>query len=387
MRQGWRLARLGDVCTTIQDGAHESPKRLFDTRAEGRFPYITSKNIRMNHLDLDDLSYVERDFHDRIYPRCRPQVGDVLLTKDGANTGNVTLNTLDEPFSLLSSVCLIKPDPTVLSAAFVCYYLQSPDGLRGIVGQMTGAAIKRIILRNVRQATIPLPSVAEQHRIVATIDEAFAAIATARANAERNLRNARELFESYLDAMFKRRAERWRDVALGELCDVLDSRRIPITKRDRVAGDIPYYGATGVQDHVNGFIFDEPLVLVGEDGAKWGAGEPTAFAVSGKCWVNNHAHVLRPDRQAVLDPWLIYFLNHSDLTGFVSGLTVPKLNQSNLREIPIPVPPMPLQRGLTQDAQEAEIETERLVSTYKRKLVGLDALKQSFLHEAFTGAL
>ena len=132
----------------------------------------------------------------------------------------------------------------------------------------------------------------------------------------------------------------WGKKSLGDLCDVLDYRRKPITKRDRVAGEYPYYGATGILDHVAGYIFDEPLVLVGEDGAKWESGEDTAFAVKGKSWVNNHAHVLRPHRSKLLDNWLIYNLNHCDLTEFVSGLTVPKLNQGNLREIPIPVPPL-----------------------------------------------
>ena len=133
--------------------------------------------------------------------------------------------------------------------------------------------------------------------------------------------------------------EGWQSLPLGELCDVLDHKRKPITKRDREAGEYPYYGATGVLDRVAGYLFDEPLVLVSEDGAKWGSGENTAFAVEGRVWVNNHAHVLRPNRDKLLDRWLIYHLNHSDLSAFVSGLTVPKLNQGSLREIPVPVPP------------------------------------------------
>lgn len=145
----------------------------------------------------------------------------------------------------------------------------------------------------------------------------------------------------------------WENKALGCLCDILDSQRKPITKRDRVAGEYPYYGATGIVDYVGDFIFDEPIVLVGEDGAKWGSGENTAFTVEGKCWVNNHAHVLRPDRRHVVDNWIVYFLNHSDLTEFVSGLTVPKLNQGNLREIPIPVPPLPEQRRIVGILDEA----------------------------------
>jgi type I restriction enzyme S subunit len=145
----------------------------------------------------------------------------------------------------------------------------------------------------------------------------------------------------------------WAVEPLGDLCDILDSMRKPVTKKDRVPGEIPYYGATGIQDYVAAHLFDEPLVLVGEDGAKWGAGENTAFAVSGKCWVNNHAHVLRPDRKKIIDNWLIYYLNATDLNEYVSGLTVPKLNQGSLRQITIPVPPLPEQRRIVAILDEA----------------------------------
>ena len=140
---------------------------------------------------------------------------------------------------------------------------------------------------------------------------------------------------------------------LGELCEVLDSRRKPITKRDREPGPYPYFGATGVLDHVSGFLFDEPLVLVGEDGAKWGAGENSAFPVDGRVWVNNHAHVLRPSRSKLIDQWLMYYLNFVDLSGFVSGLTVPKLNQGSLREIPVPIPSVPEQKRIVAILDEA----------------------------------
>src|SRR5260370_2904417 len=147
--------------------------------------------------------------------------------------------------------------------------------------------------------------------------------------------------------------EGWQTRELGDLCEVLDYKSKPITKRDRVEGDYPYYGATGILGYVEGYLSDENLVLVGEDGAKWGSGENTAFAVEGKIWVNNHAHVLRPHRDRVLDNWLIYFLNHSDLSKFVSGLTVPKLNQGNLREIPIPLAPLPVQQRIVGILDEA----------------------------------
>ena len=178
--------------------------------------------------------------------------------------------------------------------------------------------------------------------------------------------------------------DEWDAMPLGELCDVLDHKRKPITKRDRDAGEYPYYGATGVLDHVAGYLFDEPLVLVGEDGAKWGSGEITAFAVEGKVWVNNHAHVLRPNRDRLLDRWLIYHLNHSDLTAFVSGLTVPKLNQGSLREIAVPVPPLPEQRRIVALLDEAFAGLATAKANAERNLQNARALFESQLEAVFS---
>src|SRR4051812_31355269 len=112
----------------------------------------------------------------------------------------------------------------------------------------------------------------------------------------------------------------WEMKSLGEVCDILDSKRKPITQKYRVSGKYPYYGATGILDYVHEFIFDEKLILIGEDGAKWGPGENTAFIAEGKYWVNNHAHVIRPHRNLLFDNWIIYFLNFSDLSKYVTGL-------------------------------------------------------------------
>ncbi len=153
-------------------------------------------------------------------------------------------------------------------------------------------------------------------------------------------------------------------VSLSEVVDILDNRRKPITKHDRKPGPYPYYGATGVLDHVEGYLFDEPLVLVGEDGAKWESGEQSAFPVEGKVWVNNHAHVLRPRRDRLLDRFLIEVLNEADLTPYVTGVTVPKLNQGKLKSIQIPLPPLEVQKEIV-----AEIEGYQKVIDGARAIV------------------
>ena len=176
----------------------------------------------------------------------------------------------------------------------------------------------------------------------------------------------------------------WQIKKLGDICDILDNQRKPITKRDRKVGEYPYYGATGILDLVEGYLFDEDLVLVGEDGAKWVSGENTAFAVTGKCWVNNHAHVLRPHRSELTDSWLIHYLVHSDLLEFVSGMTVPKLNQGSLREIPIPLPPLPEQQRIVIILNEAFECIAIASANAKKNLANARELFESYLQSVFT---
>ena len=140
-------------------------------------------------------------------------------------------------------------------------------------------------------------------------------------------------------------------VKLRDLVEVLDSQRKPLKKADRAEGRYPYYGATGVIDYVNDFIFEEQLVLIGEDGAKWGSGENSAFIADGQYWVNNHAHVVRPKRDKLLDVYLTNVLNFMDLNPFITGVTVPKLNQANLLDIEIPLPPIEVQQQIVDELE------------------------------------
>ncbi|MCG2694851.1 restriction endonuclease subunit S [Candidatus Parcubacteria bacterium] len=178
----------------------------------------------------------------------------------------------------------------------------------------------------------------------------------------------------------------WQIKKLGEVCDVLDSKRQPITKRDRVAGEYPYYGATGILDYVQDYIFDEKLILIGEDGAKWGAGENTAFIADGKYWVNNHAHVIRPHRDIVLDNWMIYFFFLVDLTKFTTGLTVPKLNQENLKKIEIPIPPPSEQHRIVKILDEVFEKTAKAKENAGKNLQNAKKLFESYLQGVFANS-
>ena len=123
---------------------------------------------------------------------------------------------------------------------------------------------------------------------------------------------------------------------LEDCCEILDSLRIPITASDREKGIYPYYGANGIQDYVSSYIFDDDLVLLAEDGGSFGSKtKPIAYRVSGKCWVNNHAHVLKPKEGIDVD-FLCYSLMFYNTKGLVNGATRQKLTQSAMRKMKIP---------------------------------------------------
>lgn len=133
---------------------------------------------------------------------------------------------------------------------------------------------------------------------------------------------------------------------LRDVCEILDSKRVPVTAADRQLGPYPYYGANGVQDYVAGYIFDDELVLLAEDGGNFGSKDkPIAYRVSGKCWVNNHAHVLKPKQGLDVD-YLCYSLMFYDVSGLVNGATRQKLTQADMRKMEIPLPPLEEQRRI-----------------------------------------
>ena len=175
----------------------------------------------------------------------------------------------------------------------------------------------------------------------------------------------------------------WVWAKIGQICKILDGIRKPVKKENRKSGPYPYYGATGIVDYVDGYLFDEKLVLVGEDGAKWQSGDCTAFIAEGKFWVNNHAHVLRPLEN--LHPEFLQFtLNAADLSSHITGTTVLKLNQKKLREIEIPLPPLAEQERIAGLLARQMTAVEKARKAAEEKLAAARLLPPAFLRDAFT---
>ena len=239
-----------------------------------------------------------------------------------------------------------------------------------------------------KEQEIVYPPLPEQQRIVGILDEAFDSIATAKANAEKNLQNARALFESHRHSVFQKKNGEWIKTTIDRISSNLDSRRIPITKSKRKSGKYPYYGASGIVDYVSEYIFDEDTLLVSEDGANLLARTtPIAFSVSGKYWVNNHAHILKFENMTT-QKFVENYLESIKLDDYITGAAQPKLNQSALNSIPIPIPKSVTEQAkIVESIEKLAVETQRLESIYQKKLDALDELKKSLLNLAFSGEL
>ncbi len=170
----------------------------------------------------------------------------------------------------------------------------------------------------------------------------------------------------------------WTYKKLGEVATLYDSQRKPVTKKDRKNGIYPYYGASGIQDYVDNYIFDGRYLLVGEDGAKWGANDKTAFIVEGKIWVNNHAHIMTFD-DSVKDRFVEYYLVGKDLNEYITGAVVPKLTQASLSKIPIPIPPLAEQERIVDELDLLS----SIIEKKKAQLKELDQLAQSIFYDMF----
>ena len=162
---------------------------------------------------------------------------------------------------------------------------------------------------------------------------------------------------------------------LLSVCDLLDAQRIPVTAKDRKSGPYPYYGANGIQDYVDRYIFDDELVLLAEDGGNFGSKEkPIAYRISGKCWVNNHAHVLKPHNNVDVD-YLCYALMFYDTTGLVNGATRQKLTQSAMKQMKILLPDKSVQLEIVKRINCVN----HLINLHKKQLENLEELVKSRL--------
>ena len=327
---GVGYVKLGDV-VSISRGASPRPIQNYLTDEEDGIPWIKIGDVSTNSKYITST--------------------DERITREGAKKSRflkkgtfILSNSMSfgRPYILGIDGCIhdgwisICDFEASLNSDFLYYLLRSSD-VQGywISKANSGGAVANLNSDIVRSTPIPLPPLPVQEAIVNILDR-FAVYA---AELQAELQARQQQYNYYRDTLlsFEGRDDvQWKK--LGEVCDNLDRKRKPITASNRIAGAIPYYGASGIVDYVKDYIFDGDFLLVSEDGANLLTRTyPIAFSIHGKTWVNNHAHILQFEERATRK-YVEYYLNSIDLSLWISAGAQPKLTQDNLNKIPIPVP-------------------------------------------------
>lgn len=357
-------------------------------------------------LQLANCSFFSKE-REASFSQFKINNGDVLMALTGATLGKTCI-VYGIDFTLYQNyrVGRFEPkDKEILHKPFIYYYLSSHILLNQVFNRVNEGAQGNIGKADFDKTIIEIPPLIEQQKIaevLTTIDnviekteqlieklksikkglmqDLFTRGVTSDGKLRPTPENAPELYkESELGWIPKE----WEVVRLGEATTFLDGRRIPIKEeyRGSMKGDIPYYGASGIIDWVNDFIFDDDLILLGEDGENLLSRVlPLAFKISGKTWVNNHAHVIKPNNDMDID-YLTEYLENTNYDKYISGSAQPKLNQSTCVKILILKPPKSEQE-IIADFIIANIKQLQhyMQLLYKHKLI-----KKGLMDDLLTG--
>lgn len=244
-----------------------------------------------------------------------------------------------------------------------------------------GASYPAVSDGDVRAQPIPVPPLSEQRRIVGLLDEAFEGIATAKANAEKNLQNARALFESHLQSVFSQKGDGWVETTLGE-CFRLKSGD-GLTSKAMKAGAYPVFGGNGIAGMHEEFNLSGDNVIIGRVGALCG----NARHITEKIWLTDNAFRIVDFCREFDGAFLTYLLNYKNLRSFARQAAQPVISNSSLKDLVLNFPEVSEQRQIVTQLNALSEETRRLAAIYERKLLALEELKKSLLHRAFNGAL
>jgi type I restriction enzyme S subunit len=377
--KGWEIKKLGDISSRLGDGLHGTPKYTTD----GDYYFINGNNLTEGVIEFKEST--KRVSIDE-YKKYKKNLTDrTVLVSINGTLGNVAFYN-NEKIVLGKSACYFNLLESV-DKDFIKYILSSPYFLSYAHKEATGATIKNVSLKTMREFEIPLPPLPEQQRIVSILDQAFSVIERSRKIAEQNLKNAKALFESYLHWVFEN--GNWETKTIGEVCDEIfaggDAPKNNLSLEENEKHQIPIY-ANAVKDRgLYGYTdfarVTKPSITISARGSGTGHTE-----------IRNEAYlpivrliVLIPNTEIVNMEFLKYKIDTLDILR--SGSAIPQLTVPMIKEYNIPIPPLTEQQTIVARLDALSAETKRLEAIYQQKLLNLEELKKSVLQKAFNGEL
>ena len=434
---GWEATTVEILCEIVGGGTPSTQKKEY---WDGDIPWISSADIH-GLKDIRPRKSINEQSISASATNLVPRGSIIVVTRVGL--GKVAL--VPEPLCFSQDSHGLVFDDSETYSVYLAYYLS--QAVQRFRHEGRGTTINGVTKGQLRDLLVLLPPLLEQHRIVAEVEKQFtrldasvAVLKRARANLKRyrasvlkgacegklvpteaelsqaegrDYEPAAALLErihaerrAHWESQEKRRGkykepgapdtsdlpelpEGWVWAASASLTHNFDGLRVPVRAEDRASrqGQYPYYGASGIIDEVNDYLFDGTFLLIAEDGANLLArATPIAFMATGRFWVNNHAHVVKAVGELSLN-YLGIYMNSVDLHRYVTGTAQPKLTQAALNRLPTPLPPLPEQQRIVAEVERRLSVIQQAEDTVEASLKRAERLRQSILKQAFSGQL
>ncbi|MBI4597188.1 MAG: restriction endonuclease subunit S [Candidatus Omnitrophica bacterium] len=401
----WRATRLDAVADVLFSNVDkhtlegEEPVRLCN--------YV---DVYKNERITGSLNFMEASAEPLEIEKFQIRRGDVLATKDSEEADDIAIPALvadDLPGVLCGyHLALIRPRFSTVSGPFLAWLHSSKSFRAQYEAKAVGVTRFGLSQYAFRAARVPIPPFPEQQRIAAYLDASCAAIDAAVAAKRHQLETLDALRRSTIKRAVTKglnpsvsmlrtdvdwipeMPQHWRLVRVKDAMDFFNTVRVPLSAAERgvmTKKTYDYYGASGVIDKVEAYLFDGTYILIAEDGANLlTRSKPLAFLATGQFWVNNHAHILKP-RWGGDDTFFMNLLESQDFSLFVTGAAQPKLTMENLGRFKLAVPRVAEQKEIAAFIREKDAEFRPLFAQIERQIETLVAYRKSLIHECVTG--
>lgn len=373
MKEGWKLCKLEDVCDFQNGFAFKSTS--FTKEGE---PIIRISDIQNGEIDDSNVVYFNPTSYKEDLSRFLVFPNDILIAMSGGTTGKIGVNTTNKTFYLNQRVGVFR-EKAALNHNYLYYYLitKSEESLR----IAAGAAQPNLSTAQIRSFVIPVPPLSEQQRIVDILDAEFAKINALKENAEKNLHNAKDLFQAVLRKELEPK-EGWDVSTLKELLKLTSGDNL--TAKSIITGDYPVYGGNGIMGYHNRYNLDGQNVLVGRVGALCG----NVRLIEGKIWFTDNCFLVHDKTGVFHLPYLAYALQNANLRQYATQAAQPVVSNVSMKDVQLSIPPtVKEQCKIVYMLDKIKENSEVLQHNYDKTIILCNDLKQALLRKAFNGEL
>ena len=341
MTSEWNHFALGEITELVIDYRGKTPKKLGGDWCKQGYRALSAKNIKTGRIvQAETIRYIDESLY-RKWMKDEVQRGDILITSE-APFGQIFFWDSDEKIVLSQRLFCVRIKPEY-DARFIYYYMTTPEFQSELDGRATGTTVIGLRQPELMKCVIRCPEIQEQKVIAAILSSIDAKIIANEKVNDNLLDQAQTLYKQHFPySVQDDLPDGWRIGTVGEIIEIHDSKRIPLSGADRMKMEkkiYPYYGAASLMDYVDNYIFDGKYLLLGEDGTVVDdAGYPILQYVWGQFWVNNHAHILT-GRLGFNVESLYMLFKQTPVKSIVTGAVQPKISQANLRSVQVVIPP------------------------------------------------